>query len=324
LNAHKRLTVSLAILFLVFVTGTAGYRLLGYDAVDSVYMTVLTLTTLGSRDVQGVGQQIWSILVVTIGLVAAAYAFSTFIALMTSGELLKIFGRQKLESKIKAMRNHYIVCGYGRMGHLICDDLDRAGAPFVAIDNSEQQTSLLEEKGYLYILGDASDEKTLQRAGIDRAKGLVAVLGNDAHNVYVTLTAKGLNPDLMIVSRAESQATENKLRMAGADRVVCPHQIGAFRITNLLLRPAIVEFADVAAKGVELEIDEVVVADDSPFAGKALQDSKLRERAGAMVVAIKRSDGTVVYSPTAETILSVGDSLITIGQPGRIAASKLV
>jgi len=317
------LIVSLVVLLLTVVVGTAGYRLFGYAYTESVYMAVQTIVRLGARDVQGPGQEIWAIVVVAVGACAAVYAFSTFVALITGGELRKMFGRQKLENKIKSMRNHYIVCGYGRMGQLICEDLRKADVPFVAVDNSEQRTAMLEEKGSLYIFGSASDEAVLVRAGIKRAKGLVAVLGNEAENVYITLTARGLNSNLMIVSKAESQRTENKLLMAGANRVVCPHQIGAMRITNLLLRPAIVEFVDVAAKGLALEIDEVVVTDDSPFVGRALAESKLRERVGAMVVAIKRLDGTAIYSPTADTVLEVGDTLITIGQRGKIASSKL-
>lgn len=325
MDVRKRLTISLVILVLVFLTGMAGYRLFGYDYSDSAYMAVQTIARLGARDVShDPWQQVWSIVVVTVGVVAAAFAFSTLIALMTGGELRKIFGRQKLENKVKSMRGHYIVCGCGRMGGLICDDLHEAGVPFVAVDVSEQRTAGLEEKDYLYILGDASDDKTLARAGIHHAKGLVAALGNDAENVYTTLTARELNSNLMIVSRAESQATENKLIMAGANRVVCPHQIGAVRITNLLIRPAIVEFADLAAKGLELEIDELALTEDSPFTGKMLKDSQLRERAGAIVVAIKRADGTAIYSPTADTVLEVGDSLITIGQRGAVVASKLV
>lgn len=329
MDARKRLIASLVILFLVFLIGAAGFYALGVPtALESAFMTIITLTTLGARDVRdvhlGSGGELWTMILITVGFVVVAYAFSNLLALMTGGELRKLLGRRKLENKIKSMRNHFIICGYGWVGRLICEQLHDEGIGFVVIDNSEKETAAAEEQGHLYILGDASDEETLTQAGIKRAKGLVSVLNNDANNTYVALTARGLKKELMIVARAESQATERKLLMAGADRVVCPHRIGARRITNLLLRPGIVEFVDVAARGLELEVNEVNITEGSPLAGRELRNSRLREDGGVMVVAVKRADGTTIFSPTAETVLKQGDTLITIGQRGELASAKLV
>jgi len=327
LNARKRLVISLVILFLVFWAGAVGYRLLGVSTNrEAAYYAVETITRLGARDVKELGPwgEIWSMIVVTVGFAVAAYAFSNLLALTAGGELRTIFGRRKLENKIKNMHDHYIVCGYGRTGQMICDNLHSNNAAFVVIDVSPDKTSQLDKSGYLYIQGDASDEEILLESGIKRAKALVTVLSADADNVYVTLTARGLNRNLTIVARAETGATEKKLLMAGADQVVSPPRIGAMRITNLLLRPAIVDFADVAARGLELEIDELVIGEDSPIAGKQLRESRLREEAGVMVVAVKQSDGTTILSPPAETVLKQGDTLITIGRRGGLATSQLM
>ncbi len=178
-------------------------------------------------------------------------------------------------------------------------------------------TQQLEQKQILYLLDNAAEEHTLINAGIKRAKALITVLDNDSDNVYVTLTARGLNSNVQIVARAESPESEKNLIRAGANRVVSPHQIGAMRITNILLRPAIVEFVDVAAKDVALEIDEIEISDDSELVGKQLKDSNLRQKSGMIVVVIKRRDGTIIFSPTADTVIKSGDILITIGKRGQ-------
>jgi voltage-gated potassium channel len=316
MDARKRLSLSLLVLILVLLVGAAGFHALGLGLLDALYLSVVFLTTTGARDVSKMGAlaEIWSILVILIGATAAAIAFSNLLAVVAGGELRKIIGRRKLETKIQGMRNHHIICGYGRMGSLVCEELKAREVPFVVVDNDEAKTVHLEEQGLLYILGDATEEEILVRAGIRNARGLVSVVGTDADNVYVTLTARGLNSDLQIVALARGKGTESKLLRAGANRVESPHKIGALRMTNLLLRPAIVDFADIATKGVELEIKEVEIDSDSPLAGKHLKESQLRERENVMVVAIKRKDGSTLFSPTAETELKPGDTLITIGQ----------
>jgi voltage-gated potassium channel len=316
MDARKRLSLSILVLILVLLIGAAGFHALGLGLLDALYMSVVFLTTTGARDVSRMGNraEIWSILVIVFGATAAAVAFSNLLAVVAGGELRKIIGRRKLETKIQNMRNHHIICGYGRMGSLVCEELKARGVHFVVVDNDESKTTLLEEQGLLYILGDATEEQILTQAGIHKARGLVSVVGTDADNVYVTLTARGLNSELQIVALARGKGTETKLLRAGANRVESPHKIGALRMTNLLLRPAIVDFADVATRGVEFEIKEIEIPPDSPLAGKHLKESRLRERENVMVVAIKRKDGATLFSPNAETELKPGDTLITIGQ----------
>jgi len=301
-------------LVLVLLVGAVGYHALGYGVLDSFYMSVIFLTTTGARDAGLLGWKtvVWSIFVILVGATVGLVAFSNLLAMVTGGELRKIIGRRKLETKIQSMAGHHVICGYGQIGMPVCEELHDKKVPFVVVDNDPAKASVLDARGYLHILGDATEEEVLIHAGIRNAKGLVTALASDADNVYVTLTARGLNGKLQIVAVSEGKGTETKLMRAGADRVINPHQIGATRITNLLLRPAIVEFSDVATRGVELEIGEVEISSDSPVAGKLLRDSQLREKSGAMVVAIKRSDGTTIFAPTAEMVLKPGDTLITI------------
>ncbi len=316
MDARKRLSLSLLVLALVLLIGAGGFHALGLNVLDAFYLSVVMITTTGARDVSRMSAmaEIWSILVILFGATAAAVAFSNLLAVVAGGELRKIIGRRKLETKIQSMRNHYIICGCGRMGSLVCEELKARGVHFVVVEKDETKTAQLEEQGMLYILGDATEEQILVRAGIKNARGLISVVDTDADNVYVTLTARGLNGDLQIVALARGRGTESKLLRAGANRVESPHKIGALRMTNLLLRPAIVDFADVAAKGVEFEIKEVEITPDSPLAGKQLKESQLRQKENVMVVAIKRKDGATLFSPTAETQLRPGDTLITIGQ----------
>ena len=318
MNAQKKLLLALVVLILTVFAGAVGYYWLGLDFLESTYLSVITITTLGMRDVGnlGVAGKIWTMIVVSVGFAVAAFAFSYLLAVITSGELQRVFGRRQLENKIKSMKNHYIICGYGRMGSIICDNLAKEKVPFVVIENDPNKTQLLEQKQFLYLLDNATEEHTLIGAGIERAKALIAVLGSDSDNVYVTLTARGLNDKIQIVARSESGDTEKNLIRAGANRVVSPHHIGAMRITNILLHPAIVEFVDVAARDVELQVDEIEIAEDSELIDKPLKDSKLREKSGLIVV-IKRKDGTVIFSPTAGTIIKQGDLLITIGKRGQ-------
>ena len=325
MDTKTKLIVSLLVLLAVVMIGAAGYRMLGLDSIEAVHMAVVTLSTVGNRSIERAGwaDEIWTIVFIAVGFTVAVITFSNLVAIMAGGELRKLFGRRKLQDKIKSLRGHIIICGYGGMGRLICEDLMAHSVPLVVIDLSVDKTTKLEQLGLLYVLGDASEEQTLLEAGIQQAKGLVTVLHNDSDNVYVTLTARSLNDKWEIVAKSEVRSTENKLLRAGADRVVCPHLIGAVRVTNLLLRPAIVELVDVASRGVELEIGEIDIEPNSPLINKKLHESGLREDRGIMVVAIKRRDETTIYNPPAETVLTEGDSLITIGKSSSFDRQKV-
>ena len=202
------------------------------------------------------------------------------------------------------------------MGAAVVRDLRARGVALVVVDHSSDKTSELDEEGILYVLGDATEEETLLRAGLPRAKGLVALLGGDAQNVYVTLTARGLRDRMTIVARAESPGTEAKLRRAGADRVIAPQALGAQRVVNVLTRPHVVDFVELAAKGVDIEMDQYEIAADSPLCGRTLRSSRLRRQTQAMVVAIRHADGRTVYSPDPDEAIREGDILVLLRPTG--------
>ena len=319
-----RLRLALTLLALVVLAGTLAYRLVeGWPLMDAFYMTIITISTVGLEKVRELdlwGRIITMALIVG-GIGTASYAVGCIVQVATQGEIQRLFGRRKLAKQINALETHFIVAGFGRMGRLICHELSRARVPFVVVEKSPERTQEAERGNFLYVLGDASDEEVLKSAGIEKAKGLVAVLNTDADNVFVTLTARQLNPNLLIISRAEDPTTEPKLKRAGANRVISPHAIGARRITEIITRPAMIDFIDVATqRGTsELEMDEIVLVEGSPIPGKTLEDSGLRQKSGVLVVAIKRSGGQTILNPGAEIVLEENDTLITIGPAGSAA-----
>ncbi|MFQ6047909.1 MAG: potassium channel family protein [Phycisphaerae bacterium] len=324
MQPRNRLILSVLLLVGLFVVGSIGYALIeGVSLSRAAYLMVVTLTTVGYGDVvpqRGAGR-VWTAVMIVVGVAAAMLSLSSLQAWIVSGELRRLMGRRKLLSRIQQLSDHIIVCGYGRMGQIISADLRDRGQAVVVVDHDPNQTTRIEEEDLLYVLGDASEEPTLRQAGVMRARGLVSVLPHDAENVYVTLTARGLRSDLQIVARAEQFATEAKLHRAGANRVICPPVIGARMICNMRTRPIVTVFVEVAAKGVELEREEVLVGPESAIRDKSLRESGLRQRAGVMVVAIKRADGTTIYSPGPDVVVRQQDTLILIGPAG--ASAKL-
>jgi len=319
MQPRTRLLGALLLLSSVLIGGTFGYMLLERsNFFDALYMTVITISTVGYEQVLPLGRigKIWTMAVIGIGMVAAALALSSLQAMIVTGELRRVLGRRKLQTRISQLQGHVIVCGYGRMGKLVAHQLRDNQVDLVIVDNDPDRTAEADEQGLLYVLGDASEGDTLLQAGLMRARGLVATLPNDPDNVYVTLTARGYRQDMTIVARANEQTTEPKLRRAGADRIVCPQIIGAQRIVNILTRPHVVDFVDVAAKGVELEMDEYAIGEGSPFCGQSLQQAALRQRAQVIVVAIRRADGTTVFNPGGDEVIRPHDTLIMIGPAG--------
>lgn len=317
--------MSLAVVLAVFWIGVAGFKVLVPDTslLDAVYMVATTLFMVGYREVYETTPAVmaWTIIFIIFGITAMLVALSSFTGLIVEGEVGRLMGSRKLESRIKKLENHVIVCGFGRMGRLLVQRLMEEKVPLVVIENDQNACRQIEKLGQLYVLGDATEEESLDHAGISQARHLVAVLPSDADNVFVTMTARQMRPDLNIVARAEQSTSEPKLRRAGANRVMSPQAIGAERIANILIRPHIVDFAEAAARGVDLEMDEFVVGQDSPLAGKSLRDSNIRRTANVMVVAIRRADGSTAFNPGPDEVVRPRDALITIGPAG--ASSRL-
>ena len=303
----------------VFVIGVVGYHLLeGYSWMDALYMTVITLTTVGYREVQplGVRGQIFTILLLVGGIGIVFFTAVAVVEKAVEGEFQQFFGRRRMQKKIEALANHYIVCGFGRIGEVVCRELAIKPVPFVVIEQHEERVREAETAQYLVFQGDATDEKDLVAAGIMKAKGLFAVLPSDAGNVFVALTGKELNPSLFVVARAETDRSERRLMHAGADKVVSPYSIGGHRMAQAALRPAVVDIIDLAthSQSLELQMEEIGVPASSPCKGMSLHDTRLCEQPGVIVVAIKRVSGKMFFNPAPTEVIEVGDSLIALAE----------
>jgi voltage-gated potassium channel len=319
----SRLRVAILFITAVVVTGVMGYRFLeGYTWLEALYMTVITLTTVGFQEVRPLSPtgRVFTIALLVGGLGVVFYTAVAVAQNVVEGEFQQFFGRRRMERKIGSLTDHYLVCGFGRIGEVVCRELASKPVPFVVIEQREERVRKAEEVQHLVLEGDASDEKVLLAAGVMKAKGLFATLPNDAHNVFVTLTAKELNPSLFVVARAETDRSERTLTHAGADKVISPYAMGGHRMAQAALRPAVVDIIELVThyRSLELQLEEVVVPAKSPCEGVSLRDSGLREQLGVIVVAIKRTSGGMIFNPSADERIEAGDRLIALGEPMRL------
>lgn len=299
--------------------GTLGYWIIGLSPLNALYQTVTTVSTVGFREAfpQTPGPEIFTIVLILVGVGTVLYAFGVLLEVVIEGDVFDMWGRRRMERRIDEMKNHVIVCGYGRVGRAIVDHLAAARQQFVVIDSDADR---LKGSQHLHVVGDATDDTVLHRAGMDRARALVAATSTDTTNVYLALSGRALRPDLFIVGRARVVESEAKLVRAGANRVINPQAIGGARIAAMLMQPHVAEFLDVVthADEVEFRLAEVPVRADCPLAGWSLHDARLRERTGALVLAIRDSQGSFKTNPGADTVMCGGDVLIVIGTGGQI------
>jgi voltage-gated potassium channel len=322
----KRLLLAFILLAVVFVAGISGYMLIeGWPLLDSLYMTVITIASVGYMEVHPLSPhgRIFTIFLIIIGMGILLFGISTFTAFLVEGELSEILRRRKMNKQISDLKGHYIVCGIGGIGRHIIDELFNTGRPFVAIDRNEEICKELSEKGILFIKGDTTSSAVLKAANAEHAKGLFCALPHDAENLLVILTAKGINPGLKIVAKAEEDESEDKMRKAGADGVVLPEFIGGLRMASEMIRPEAVTFLDKMLKSRDetFRVEDILVSDHSVFAGKTLKTSGILERKGLTVVAVKKGD-QYIFNPTKEEKLEIGDSLILIGETKDIREIK--
>ncbi|NLI81889.1 MAG: potassium channel protein [Deltaproteobacteria bacterium] len=304
--------------------GTAGFMFLqDYSLLEALYMTIITLSTVGFGEIKPLDQtgRIFTIVLILTGATFVAYQLTYFSQLMLDMDLLDLVRRRRLKKQLEQMHGHYVVCGFGQMGQIIVDELIRGGIPVVVVDNDESLLVRLREKGILHLLGDATEEENLLEAGIKRADGLVSVVNKDTDNVYIVLTARDLNKDLLIFARAGTPYTEKRLFQAGANRVVSPFAIGAIRIAHNILRPTVTDFLELAlsGEGMELTMEELRIPDGAELVGKELMHSGIRSQYNLIVVAIKRADGQMVYNPSPLEVLQAGDIMVVIGPQENLA-----
>ena len=313
----KQLRNAITGLVLIILSGTIGFMLIeGWNFIDSLYMTVITITTTGFEEVHPLskGGELFTIILVIASFTTVIFIGSIGIQILIDS---KIFRRRKMQKKIEKLNDHYIVCGFGRMGSYICRELVEANANFVVIEKNPDNFNKLDRLGYLYDSGDAANDDTLLRCGVKKAKGIVAVLSSDAENVFTTLSAKSLNPKIFVVARAIEENTESKLIKAGADRVIKPYELGGVRMAEILLRPGVMDFIDVVAgkKNLDLQIEEITVRKGSAMAGKTLAQLPLRSEANIIIVAVHNEEkGIFIYNPKSDTVIDEGNKLIAIGE----------
>ena len=300
----------------VILTGTLGYMLLeGWDPLDAFYMTIISITTTGFAEVRPLSPagRVLTIFLIVAGVSSLAYLGGKAIQELLESQIL---GRRNVNKQVSKLRDHYIVCGYGRLGRPICAELIGTHSEFVVIEKNEDRIKQISDANMLYVHGDATNDDVLIQAGIKNARGLIAVLASDADNVYVTLSARELNNHIFIVTRAIGEEAEKKLIRAGANRIVKPYEIGALRMAHLLVRPGVVDFMDIVARksGVDLALEEIMVRHGSELNGITLADSTLRQRLNIIIVAIYRTESEFIYNPKSSETIREGDRLIAIGE----------
>ena len=308
---------AVALLVSVALFGTVGYTLTERWSVwQAFYVTVLGITTVDLPPMSR-GGQIFTVFLLVAGVGATLYTFTLLATVVVEGGLPKRLQRRREARMLETISDHFIICGYGRIGSIVAEQFRRQHIPHVVIERDAERVQLALDQGALSVEADASREEVLKRVGIERARGLVAVVGTDAENVYTVLSARVMRPNLFIISRAETDDATQKLKRAGADRVISPYQIGGMQIAQTALRPAVVDFVALAnsADNLELAMEEITIADKSPFSNLSIVDANLRQRYGVIVIGIQRHDRRMEFNPEPDTRIEPGDKLVVLGRP---------
>lgn len=316
LTFRKILQLS-ASLLAILILGSLGFVWLeGWSFFDALYMTVTTLTTVGYGETHPLNPlgKAYNMVLILAGMGVLIYIITSLARVVVEGEIAAALGKRKLLKRIKKLSGHYIICGYGRLGEIIARQLQERRIPLVVVENNPELTINLDQSGYYFVAGDATREEVLLEAGIERARGLVAVVHSDASNVYIVLTARSLNPNLFIVARGEEPGSRQKLLRAGADKVESPYELGGRKMAHTILRPTVTTLMELAmTEGVEWSMEEIAVGTTSSMIGLPLKDSGIRQKYGLIVVAIKRADGEMLFNPSPLAPVLAGDTLILIG-----------
>ena len=318
--ARRILYVALAITA-VLVIGTVGFMLIeGYSVFDAFYTTLLTMTTVGYGDSLHPAGRIFNSFLLVVGVTTILVAIGAMTQSIIEAEFGELLGKRRNKRMIEKLRNHYIICGFGRVGRGAASELQKAGVPFVVVDIDDDRVERAIAAGMLAVAADSTRDETLRAVGVAHAKGLVCALATDADNLFVLLSAKFLNPQIYVASRAAEENAEAKMRRAGADAVFAPYDITGHRLAQALLRPHVVQFLDFTTKtaGLQVVIEQVQVAAGSHLVSKTIRESQIGHHFGVIVLAISKGDGEMLFNPPADTAIYAGDYLIVMGQPDKL------
>lgn len=322
MRALKRKLILAALLILLVISfGTAGYMSIEeWGFLDALYMTVITLTTVGYEEIHKLSTsgRIFTIFLAITGVGTVLYTLGIGAQFVLEGEIQQIFGRKRLEKKLEELKDHYIICGYGRMGRIIAKELLMKYLNVVVIEKYREALNGTDD--FLVIEGDATKDDILRRARIERARCLISVLPTDAENLFVVLSAREISPNLLIVARAGEEGSQNKLLRAGADKAVSPYYIGGIRIAQTVLKPAVIDFIEFATKSgnIELQMEEIPIREGSKLAGLTLDQCGIGRELGVIIVAIKLSTGEMKFNPTSRTEIQAGDTFIAVGEIAKL------
>ncbi len=314
----KRMRAGLMTLGIIFLVGVFGYWMAGWTLLESVYMVVVTLSTVGYREVRPLTPelQMFTCLLIVFGVSTALYIVGGLLQMMFEGEINRALGMRRVGREIERLRGHIVICGFGRMGEILAAELERQQKEFVIVENDPDRIAEATALNDLAINDDSTEEESLEHAGVRKAKTLATTLPRDADNVFITLTARNLNADLQIIARGEYESTEKKLLQAGANRVVLPAATGALRMAAMITRPSAVELIEVVAgrQIAEVDVDEFELPEDSLLVGTTVRDSQAGSHHGLLIVAIRRSGGELEFNPPAHHTFETGDSVIIMGR----------
>ena len=327
---HTRKIIILHILFIALLSfGCLGYMTIeDWNFMDSLYMTIITIATVGYSEINDVSTQgrIFTLFLILLGGGFFLYLISEIMKFLVEGRIRFVFGRYKLDNQIKKLKGHYIVCGYGRVGKLLTQYLIQKYIDVVVIEKDETCVEEMNEDGILYLIGEAGKEEMLLRAGIERAKGVIAVIATDAENVFLILLAKQLNPDAFIVTRASQESSKKTLAAAGADKVISPFDIGARRMAHAILRPTVIKFLEMAFtdEKADIQIEEILIKPASRLAGVTLMDSGIRKEMNLIILAIRKDQDQMAFNPTADTTFKPGDIVVAMGSAKNIGQLEIM
>jgi voltage-gated potassium channel len=318
MNPLRKIIPPLIVLVVIITLAIAGYTMIEHwRFLDAAYMVTITLATVGFKEVHELSDagRLITMGLIIFGVGTGAYIVGQVVEMMVEGQIVGYRRARNMEKRISELKGHYIICGFGRVGHQVAKEFDVENTPYIVVDSKQETAAELAEKNIPYIVGDMASDEVLESAGIMKAKGLIACADSDTSNVYVTLSAREMNPDLYIVARASTIVTEAKMKKAGANRVISPYFIAGNRMASMALRPVAVDFLDMVmrSENVELELEEYMINDGSRIARKTLSELQIKQKTGAMILAIKQGTGKFNLQPGAATVIGHGDVMVALG-----------